>query len=125
MVVYHDEIGIEALLEHHAPATLYFPASSILIGSGGIAYHKDGGVLVGGSRDKTTNDADDTDQDLQTFHNLQFNLFNKFLYCNELLFTSQHILQGKLAFSHLVLTSKGYERDLLGIGIRHLLLHLR
>lgn len=50
---------------------------------------------------------------------------DKFLNSNKLLLSCQHILQGQFAFRHLVLTSQGDERNLLGIGIRHLFLHLR
>ena len=62
MIVYHDEISIEALLEHHTPATLHLSTSSVLIGSGGIANNKDCRVLVGRGRNKATDDTDCTDK---------------------------------------------------------------
>ena len=60
MIVYHDEIGIEALLEHHTPATFHLSTSSVLIGSGRIANHEDGCVLVRCGSNEATDDTDDT-----------------------------------------------------------------
>jgi hypothetical protein len=61
VVVNNDEIGIKTLLEHHTPATFHLSTSSVLIGSGRIANHEDGGVLVGYGSDEATNDEDNTD----------------------------------------------------------------
>ena len=44
---------------------------------------------------------------------------------DELLLAGFHVLEGEFAFGDLVLASEGDEGDLLGVGIRHLLLHLR
>ena len=44
---------------------------------------------------------------------------------NQSLLTTLHILQCNLASCHLILASENYEWNLLGIGIAHLLLHLR
>ena len=60
VVINYDEIGIEALLEHHTPATLHLSTSSVLISCGRIAYYEDGGVLVGGSSYEAADDTDDT-----------------------------------------------------------------
>lgn len=69
VIVYHDEIGIEALLEHHTPATLNLSAGSVLIGSGGIANHEDSRGLIWRGCNEAIDNADDTDEDLETpFH---------------------------------------------------------
>ena len=56
---------------------------------------------------------------------LRHNHFQQFVGSKQLLLTSLHILQRELAFVDFVLTSQGYKRNLLLVGIRHLLLHLR
>ena len=49
----------------------------------------------------------------------------QFFHRNKILFAGFHILQHCFAFIHFVLSYDSYERNTLGIGIAHLLLHLR
>ena len=48
----------------------------------------------------------------------------QFFHRNKILFAGFHILQHCFAFIHFVLSYDSYERNTLGIGIAHLLLHL-
>ena len=49
---------------------------------------------------------------------------DEFFWCYELLFARLHILQCHLASSYLIVAGEDHKGNLLGIGIRHLLLHL-
>ena len=52
VVVYHNVIGIKALLQHHGPPALLLTTGCILVGSCRVANHKNGGMLVGSHRCK-------------------------------------------------------------------------
>ena len=50
---------------------------------------------------------------------------DEFFDIDQLLFSALHVLKGEFSFCHLILSCQNDIRDLLDIGVRHLLLHLR